>query len=93
MSTSCNSFPVYIMKVDRILPSCKMEGQIELCTKGCNIAVELHKTIKPLQTLLNYIHVHPGERRGAHRKILTKILIFFISIHINYIKLRQYHSI
>ena len=39
----------------------------------------------------NSTHVHPGERRGAHRKILTKILIFFISIHIIYIKLRQYH--
>ena len=25
-------------------------------------------------------HVHPGERRGAHRKILTKILILFIYI-------------
>ena len=62
----------------------KMEGQIELCTKVCTIAAELHKTIRPLQTSQNCTHVHPGERRGAHRKILTevltKILIFFIYI-------------
>ena len=41
----------------RLLP-CKMEGQIELCTKGCTIATELH-------------HVHPGEDRGARRMIST----------------------
>ena len=40
------------------LLSCKMEGQIELCTKGCTIATELH-------------HVHPGEDRGARRMIST----------------------
>ena len=57
-----------------------MEGQIELFTKVCTIAAELHKTIKPLQTSQNCTHVHPGERRGAHRKILTKILILFIYI-------------
>jgi len=57
-----------------------MEGQIELCTKVCTIAAELHKTIKPLQTSQNCTHVHPGEMRGAHRKILTKILILFIYI-------------
>ena len=32
------------------------------------------------QTSQNCTHVHPGERRGAHRKILTKILILFIYI-------------
>ena len=32
------------------------------------------------QTSQNCTHVHPGERREAHRKILTKILILFIYI-------------
>ena len=32
------------------------------------------------QTSQNCTHVHPGERRGAHGKILTKILILFIYI-------------
>ena len=36
------------------------------------------------QTSQNCTHVHPGERRGAHRKILTevliKVLILFIYI-------------
>ena len=32
------------------------------------------------QTSQNCTHVHPGERREAHRKILTKILIMFIYI-------------
>ena len=36
----------------------RTEGQIELCTKVCTIATVLHQ-------------VHPGEDRGAHRKILN----------------------
>ena len=72
MSTSCNSFPVYIMKVDRILPSCKMEGQIELCTKVCIIVTELH------QTSPNFTQVHPGEERRVYREILIQSLTILI---------------
>ena len=75
------------------LLSCEMEGKIKLCTKVCSNMIPLHQTSSNSPTF----EVHSEERRGAHRKILieilTKILTIFISIHINYIKLRQYHFI
>ncbi len=36
--------------------------------------------MEPGKHIIHYTHVHPGERREAHRKILTKILILFIYI-------------
>ena len=50
--------------------SCKMGGQIELCTRVCIIVTVLHQ-------------VHPGEDRGARRKIFTS------RTHHIYIKLHQ----
>ena len=66
------SFPEYIMKVERILPSCKMEGQIELCTKVCIIVTELY------QTSPNFTQVYPGEERTVYREILIQSLTILI---------------
>ena len=65
-------FPEYIMKVERILPSCKMEGQIELCTKVCIIVTELY------QTSPNFTQVYPGEERTVYREILIQSLTILI---------------